>query len=338
MMDALKADKKFSFIIPTYNAARHLERCLKSIISQDYAREETEIIGIDGGSSDDTVRILSKYNCRVLGNPGRLAEYGVQIGVKEARGELLVIFAADNELVGNDWVRKVAAVFDNHKEVSAVWGRLSSGADDPALNKYFELIQSDPLNWFLNKNLDRYKKAAQINGVNVFLFKVERDKPLVWGANGLVYKADKIKQIWDQEGYLGDNDAFQYMIEQGYNKVAYFNTAFVYHHHVARLSDWVKKWKRNFCDHLLSRHSTRNMRWVFIGSFKRRLFAWAIYSSIPVFSFAHSVYLSLESRNKFWLLHAWVSFAQFFTYFLLLIRVKNAPVFLMNTALSSPGE
>lgn len=324
-------------MIPTYNAGFHIERCLQSIRRQRYPRENVEILIVDGGSTDTTIEIATRYGCRIFENKKRLAEYGVQIGMLNAGGKYLVVFAADNELAGDDWIKKVVDVFDNDREISAVWGRLASGDSDSALNKYFELIQSDPLNWFLNKNLDRYKRDAQINGANVFLFNVDRDKPLVWGANGLVYKADKIKDIWDQAGYLGDNDAFQYMIEQGNNKVAYFNTAFVYHHHVARLSDWVKKWKRNFCDHLLSRHSTRNMRWVFIGSFKRRLFAWAIYSSIPVFSFAHSVYLSLESRNKFWLLHAWVSFAQFFTYFLLLIRVKNAPAFLKDTAFSCRG-
>ena len=146
--------KKISFIIPTYNAGEHLERCLKSIRCQDYHQEKVEILIIDGGSSDNTLEIAKNFDCNILNNPKRLAEYGVQLGVKEARGEFLAIFAADNELVGNDWIKKIGDVFADDGEISAVWGRLVSGKDDTALNKYFELIQSDPLNWFLNNNLN----------------------------------------------------------------------------------------------------------------------------------------------------------------------------------------
>ena len=315
--------KSISFIIPTYNAGRHIECCLKSIRSQKYLGSEVEILVIDGGSTDNTLEIAKRFGSKILNNPRRLAEYGVQIGIREASGEFSVVFAADNELSGNDWIKKVIETFEKYPDVCAVWGRLVSGENDTPLNKYFELIQSDPLNWFLNKNLDQYKKNTRIKGTDIFLFRVEKNKPLVWGANVLVYKADKIKRIWDQEGYLGDNDAFQYMIEQGNNKVAYFNTAFVYHHHVARLSDWVKKWRRNFIQHLLNQHKTRNLGWLFAGNFKGKLLIWIIYSSIPIFSLSHSVYLFIRDRNIHWFYHPMVSFLQFLTYCSLILSSKK---------------
>lgn len=326
-------ENKFSFVIPTYNASLHIKRCLESIRGQDYPQENIEIIIADGGSSDNTLYMVKEFGCVVLNNPKKLAEYGVQLGVENATGNLIVVFAADNELVGLDWAKKVSEVFTNDPKISALWGRLASGKDDAALNKYFELIQSDPLNWFLNNNLQKYLKKADTAGFNCFVFEVDPKLPLVWGANGLVYRRERIKGIWQQQGYLGDNDAFQYMLEQGFNKVAYFNSAFVYHHHVARLSDWVKKWKRNFCEHFLSKQETRNMRWVFSGNFKLRLFFWSIYSSIPVFSFMHSVYLALRDKNFYWLYHSVVTFMQFFTYFFLMLNFKNSRLFLRNKVL-----
>lgn len=226
-MNAAEENKKISFVIPTYNAAKHLNRCLESIVSQNYPRQEIEIIIADGGSSDETIQIATRFNCRILDNAKRLAEYGVQIGVKEATGDFLVVFAADNELVGSDWIQKVVTLFESNHEISAVWGRLVSGPDDPALNKYFELIQSDPLSWFINNNLADYKSHCDANGVAVFT--VDSQKPLVWGANGLVYRAGRIKAVWTQGGYLGDNDAFQTMLENKDNVVAYFDLPFVYH-------------------------------------------------------------------------------------------------------------
>ncbi|MDI6606738.1 MAG: glycosyltransferase family 2 protein, partial [Candidatus Omnitrophota bacterium] len=259
-----------SFIIPTYNAAEHIERCLKSIREQNYPSERIEIIVPDGDSTDNTLDFARKYNCRILQNPKRLAEYGLQLGILNAAGDFIVPFAADNELTGRDWLKRVTDLFSRHNGLSAVWGRLASGKDDSSLNKYFELIQSDPLNWFLNSNLARYKKEAAREG-DCFIFNVDPARPLIWGANGIVYKTAKIKSIWTQEGYLGDNDAFQEMIMRGDNKVGYFDSPFVYHHHVARISDWVRKWHRNYKLHFLDKIKTRNLQWVFVQDFKRRL-------------------------------------------------------------------
>lgn len=309
-MSELKNPADLSFIIPTYNASFHLERCLRSIRSQKYPQENIEILIIDGDSRDNTIDIANRYNCRIYENKKVLAEYGVQIGMQKATGKFLVVFAADNELVGNDWIEKVIKVLITHPDISALWGRLASDKDDSALNKYFELIQSDPLNWFLNKNLDRYKNKSKAFAENLFLFQVDPARPLVWGANGLVYRAERIKKIWLQDGYLGDNDAFQYMIEQGNNQVAYFNTPFVYHHHVAKLSDWIKKWRRNFIEHLLTKRNTRNMNWVFGSSFKTKLFLWIIYTGIPIFSLIHSIYLLIKDKNIYWLYHPVCCFLQ----------------------------
>ena len=319
-----------SFVIPVYNAARYLENCLKSIRAQNYPQDNVEIIIADGGSSDETLKICERFSCKVLSNPKRLAEYGVQLGIGNAEGNYIVIFAADNELVGSDWIFKVINIFHQDQRISAVWGRLVSGQDDSSLNKYFELIQSDPLNWFINQNLLKYLSCAETRIGDCYIFNVDLRRPLVWGANGLVYKAGKIKQIWSQEGYLGDNDAFQYMIEQGNNKVAYFRSPFVYHHHIARLGDWVKKWKRNFAQHLLGQYKTRNMGWVFVGNFKLKLFFWVLYSGIPVFSLLHSMYLALKDRSIYWFYHPLASFLQSFTYFNLTIFSKKGRSLIKN--------
>lgn len=326
-MNAEEKPKKFSFIIPVYNAGRHLECCLRSIRYQDYQQGEVEVIAVDGGSSDDTQGIARSFACKVLDNPRKLAEYGVQAGIKEAAGEFLVIFAADNELVGKDWLKRVADIFHSDPDVSAVWGRLASGENDPPLNKYFELIQSDPLNWFLNKNLKVYIKTSK-SGKDYSVFTVNPARPLVWGANGLVYRANKIKAIWKQEGYLGDNDAFQYMLEEGDNKVAYFDSPFVYHHHVARLTDWIKKWRRNFSQHLSDKQKTRNMNWVFTGNFNKKLLLWSIYSAIPIPALIHSLYLCLKSRNLYWLYHSPASCAQFWTYAVLALTTSKGRNFI----------
>ncbi len=47
-----------SIIIPTYNRKELLQRCLNSIMHQDYPKDKYEIIVIDDGSSDETKEYL----------------------------------------------------------------------------------------------------------------------------------------------------------------------------------------------------------------------------------------------------------------------------------------
>ncbi len=49
-----------SIITVTLNAVNHLEHCIKSVINQKYPRIEHVIL--DGGSTDGTLEILTKYN------------------------------------------------------------------------------------------------------------------------------------------------------------------------------------------------------------------------------------------------------------------------------------
>lgn len=50
---------KVSIVIPNLNGAEFLEDCLRSVLLQDY--QNLEIIVIDGGSTDGSLRIIEKY-------------------------------------------------------------------------------------------------------------------------------------------------------------------------------------------------------------------------------------------------------------------------------------
>lgn len=58
-----------SILIPTLNAASVLEKCLRSITTQDYLKDKIEIIIADGGSTDKTLEIARKYGAKIYKNP-----------------------------------------------------------------------------------------------------------------------------------------------------------------------------------------------------------------------------------------------------------------------------
>ena len=51
-------------VIPTFNSAADIDECLRRLRSQDY-KGNVNIIIIDGGSTDGTIDICSKYGCEI---------------------------------------------------------------------------------------------------------------------------------------------------------------------------------------------------------------------------------------------------------------------------------
>lgn len=92
---------KVSIIIAAYNAERFIERCLESVLSQDY--NDWELIIVDDGSTDRTREICLEY----AKNDSRIqiksvANGGVSTarnkGIERARGEYVMFIDSDDEL------------------------------------------------------------------------------------------------------------------------------------------------------------------------------------------------------------------------------------------------
>ena len=85
-----------SIIIPCYNEEKFIGECLQSIVDQSYPPELIEVIVIDGNSTDKSVSIVQKYSKSLskitqLINPQKITPISLNIGVKAAAGEIIVI-------------------------------------------------------------------------------------------------------------------------------------------------------------------------------------------------------------------------------------------------------
>ena len=86
---------KLSILIPCLNESNYIAQCLDSLLANDYSHDNYEILIIDGGSSDDTLEILGTYTekysfIRVIDNPNRLKPIGLNIGIKESIGDVIM--------------------------------------------------------------------------------------------------------------------------------------------------------------------------------------------------------------------------------------------------------
>lgn len=108
----MERDKQVSvsIIIPVYNEGKYIEECIKSVVNQDYPKDELELLLVDGNSQDNTVEIIRKMIkeypfIRVLNNPKRTVQYALNIGIKNAVGTYIVRMDAHAEYA-NDYVSK----------------------------------------------------------------------------------------------------------------------------------------------------------------------------------------------------------------------------------------
>ena len=53
-------DTKVSFVVPAYNASKYIKICVDSLLNQSL--EEIEVIVVDDGSTDDTLKILNNFD------------------------------------------------------------------------------------------------------------------------------------------------------------------------------------------------------------------------------------------------------------------------------------
>jgi len=159
-----KAMPKVSVIVPVYNGGTGLEQCLAAIRASTYS--EYELIVVDNGSTDDSVRVASGYGDRILHCPGPSGPGAARnMGSEHATGDLLIFVDAD-VVVCPDTLSRLVCHFENSPNVSAVFG---SYDDQPAAENFLSQY----------RNLLHHFVHQQANS----------DAATFWGGCGAIRKA-----------------------------------------------------------------------------------------------------------------------------------------------------
>ncbi len=135
-----------SVIIPTYNIAPYLPRCLDSVLNQTYPN--IEIVAVDDGSTDDTAKVLQSYaeqhaTLRVIQQENSGVSAARNAGLEAATGEYLFF------LDGDDWLSPTALerLYSAAADADLVQGVLSYTYDDGTeeiLSDFADTTATDP--------------------------------------------------------------------------------------------------------------------------------------------------------------------------------------------------
>ena len=103
----------FSIIVPSYNQGQFLERCLKSIINQKI--KDIEIIVIDGGSSDNSVDVIKKYESYLkywVSEPDSGQSDAINKGLSQCNGQIINWLPCDDYLEHGS-LNRIQKIFNN---------------------------------------------------------------------------------------------------------------------------------------------------------------------------------------------------------------------------------
>jgi len=262
-----------SVLIPTLNAERYLEGCLRSVRSQDYPADLVEIIVADAGSTDSTLGILHRFGVdRVVPNPGVTGEAARAILNSLATKELILSIDSDNYLVGTDWLRRIAQpLMDDPSVFAAEPMRWDYTTSDPPMNRYFALSGiNDPVSLFMGN----YGRFSYLTGKwtemphteerrNGYLVaELEPGHVPTMGANGFLVRTRVLQENPTGEYYF-DIDVVNELVRRGHRRVAKVDIS-VGHHFARDLRAFRRKTRRRIEDFLYWRER-RQYPWLSSG-------------------------------------------------------------------------
>ena len=111
---------KLSVIVPSYNAEKTLGRTLESLLSSNMKKSDYEIIVIDDGSKDSTVKVAKKYGVRVFARKHAGPAAQRNFGVRSAKADI-VFFTDSDCVVPKDLLRRVMDDF-RKEDIAGVGG------------------------------------------------------------------------------------------------------------------------------------------------------------------------------------------------------------------------
>ena len=116
-------DYACSLIIRSFNEEKHLGRLFEGIKKQTLY-PEVEVILVDSGSTDSTVKIALQNGAKVVNIPPHEFSFGRALnkGCEIAKGSFLLFASAHVYPVYIDWIEKMLQSFDD-KKVALVYGK-----------------------------------------------------------------------------------------------------------------------------------------------------------------------------------------------------------------------
>jgi glycosyltransferase involved in cell wall biosynthesis len=332
-----------SIVVATYNSEKTLAATLESIRKQNYPLEKVEILAVDGGSTDQTLKIAAKYRCRIISNPKTELIYAKYLGFYRSTGKYLIFLDSDEVLQNKQSLQiKVRSMTKNPHIRAVMLGGYKTPHNSSQINNYINEF-GDPFSFFVYREskgddylipefTKRFSRTLLYEDKDCIVidFQFVRPLPLIelW-AGGSMVDAEYIKKTFPEikknPGLLAH---LFYLINQNGGLLALSKNDFTIHDSVPNLSKYFKKLasrvKNNIfkTDMGVGGYIGRDKYQSSVYSLRRYVFI--IYACSLIWPIIDGIYLAVSRRNKIYFLHPVLTWYTFWLigYFYLIKSLK----------------
>jgi glycosyltransferase involved in cell wall biosynthesis len=212
-------ERQISIVIPTFNGAKVLGKCLESLTNQTVGREKYEVIVVDDGSNDGTKDVVAKYPVTYIYQQNSGPAVARNNGVRRAEGDIILFTDADCEPQPN-WVDEMIKPM-NDPQVVGVKGIYKTRQKELIAR----LVQIE-----YEHKYERMKKFKYIDFIDTYSAGYRKDIFTKYGGFDERYPKASVE---DQE--------FSFRLSRGGHRMVFNPEAVVYHRHSSRLMDYLRK-------------------------------------------------------------------------------------------------
>lgn len=311
---------QISIVIATYNS-KYLVKVLESIRMQNIDQKNIEILLVDGGSTDATLKIGRKYHCRIIKNPRIEPVYAKYLGLVHSHGKYILYLDHDEVIENSSSITKKIEILLNYRYVKAVVG---SGYKNPKgfskINNYVN-DYGDPFSYYVYKlsrkdnffvetmNL-KYRRVNENENCVIYKLNIKKTLPpieLVQG--GSMFDRDYIVNNYPGilKEYYSVPHLFIYICER-FPYIAIIKNDPLLHYSSENLMKYLKKIDWRIKNNIY--HYDTMGRAGFLGREKiqkeysgYRKYLFIPYSLSVVLPLIDAIYLSLSRKDGAYLLH-----------------------------------
>ena len=210
---------KASIVLRIKNEAKTLDAVLRGVKAQDYSGE-VEIIVVDSGSTDDSLEIAKRHDCRIIEiKPEDFSwGYALNLGAEKSGGEVVVYLSGHCIPVDNFWLKNLMESFSNEQ----AWGAYSRHVPIPCVDP-FEAVELIYL-WFPPGDGTPVETKAFSNSASAI-------RKSAW---------KKIK--FNEDILMGEDADWALKAARAGGKIYYQPRSMVYHSHPPKLETVYRRW------------------------------------------------------------------------------------------------
>jgi glycosyltransferase involved in cell wall biosynthesis len=302
-----------SIVIPTYNEEDNIKTCLDALFRQKYPLDLLEIIIVDNMSTDRTVEVAKHYTeafptiLIICNEIAKDAEISKMLGLRKAKGELFLYIDADIEIVGDDWLYKLAKPLIENRTLTGSFPRFVPKPGDAALGRYlrYHPLELDPIFQFFCTEIEdtviEDKQEYQI---------CEFHPPKIPPIGICLYRRKILmRTIGIMEKFM-DIDVPVILSKNGYSRFAYVPSCGIYHVNIKSLKDLVRKRLRNIEKIYLPTVENREFKYFSLKSKGEvfRIIVWIIYANLFIPELVMGIVLAIKNKDAACMYRPIVSF------------------------------